>query len=397
MSESSPDESSWTPQDPAVLRDQRAAYDEMRAQCPVAHSDALGWSVFRHDDVTAIAGDPRTFSSATRHLAIPNGMDSPDHTVYRQALESHFLPDRLVAFEPTSRRIARDLLAGLAGRSEAEAIDGFVDPFAHQALCAFMGWPVEDWNRISGWTHGNQEAAFRRDREAGARLAAEFAGYVTAILESRRRDASASDLMAALVRTRVHDQPLTNDQIVGLLRTWTAGHGTVASGLGIVIHQLSKDQDLQANLRAEPGMLDAAIREILRADGPLVANNRRPTRDVTIRGRSIAAGEPISMMWIAANRDPAAFDDPDRVVVDRDPSSNFLFGTGIHRCLGESLAVLDMKIGLAELLRGTAAFGLAPSSKPVRHVYPSNGFSELPLLIRPAGSTGRGASGRTSS
>jgi cytochrome P450 len=371
-----------------VLLDQRAAYDEMRTRCPVAHSDALGWSVFRHDDVTAIAADPRTFSSATRHVAIPNGMDPPDHTIYRQALEPSFGPGRLAAFEGRGRSIARALLAQVTERSEVEAISEFVDPFAHQALCAFIGWPVEDWNRISGWTHGNQEAAFRRDREAGARLASEFAAYVTAILESRRADASASDPMAALVHTSVNDQPLTNDQIVGLLRTWTAGHGTVAAGLGIVIHHLAKDQDLQATLRARPRMLDAAIREILRADGPLVANNRRTTRDVTIGGQPIAAGEPISMMWIAANRDPAAFDDPDRVVVDRDPSGNLLFGSGIHRCLGEPLAVLDIEIGVGELLTATSGFELAPSSEPVRHVFPSNGFSELSLTVRAARSSG---------
>ena len=159
---------------PRVLHDQRTAYDEMRARCPVAHSEVMGWSLFGHADVTAVTADPVTFSSATRRLAIPNGMDPPEHTDYRGSLEPYFASDRLAAFEPRSRQIARDLLVAMVDRDQVEAIGEFVDPFAHQALCAFMGWPVEDWNRISGWTHGNLDAAFRSDREAGARLAREF-------------------------------------------------------------------------------------------------------------------------------------------------------------------------------------------------------------------------------
>ena len=374
----------WDPQDPAVLQDQRGAYDEMRGRCPVAHSEALGWSLFSHGDVTAAAGDPVVFSSATRRLAIPNGMDPPEHTAYRDPLEPYFRPDRLASFEPRSREIARDLLGPMVEGAEVEAIGDFVDPFAHQALCAFMGWPVEDWNRISGWTHGNQDAAFRHDREAGARLAQEFAAYVTEILRARHADGSVGDLMADLVRTSVHDKALSDEQIVGLLRTWTAGHGTVAAAIGIVVRYLAEHLELQASLRAQPETLDAAIWEILRGDGPLVANNRTTTQDVEIGDQTIRAGERTSLMWIAANRDPAVFTEPDRVVLDRDRGGNLLFGAGIHRCLGEPLALLNLRVGVGELLRSAAQFELTPSAPPVRNVYPSNGLSALPLLLRPA-------------
>lgn len=377
----------WNPQDAAVLMDQRRAYGEMRGRCPVAHSEALGWSLFSHHDVTAVAADPVAFSSATRRLAIPNGMDPPEHTAYRDPLEPYFRTDRLASFEPRSRKIARDLLDRLAERTEVEAIGDFVDPFAHQALCAFMGWPVEDWNRISGWTHGNQDAAFRHGREAGARLACEFADYVTDILQTRRSETSSGDLTADLVLTRVHDKALSDGQIVGLLRTWTAGHGTVAAAIGIVVRYLAEDHELQGSLRAQPEMLEAAIWEILRADGPLVANNRTTTQDVSIDGQKIRAGERISLMWIAANRDPAAFSEPDRVVLDRDRGGNLLFGAGIHRCLGEPLALLNLRVGVEELLRSVGQFELAPSDAPVRNVYPSNGLRVLPLRLRSSART----------
>lgn len=372
---------SWDPQDPAVLHDQRRAYDEVRERSPVAHSAALGWSLFDHRDLTLVTADPVAFSSATKRLAIPNGMDPPEHTAYRSPLEPYFRPDGLASFEPRSRQIARDLLRQMVERPEVEAIHDFVDPFAHQALCAFMGWPVEDWNRISGWTHGNQDAALRHDREAGARLAREFADYVTGILRTRRSEASSGDLMGDLAQTRVHDKALSDDQIVSLLRTWTAGHGTVAAALGIVIRYLAEDHELQASLRARPDLLGAAIWEILRADGPLVANNRTTTRDVEVGGQTIRAGERISLMWIAANRDPAVFSDPDRVVLDRDRGGNLLFGAGIHRCLGEPLALLNLRIGVEELLRSVARFEIDPSHASVRNVFPSNGLSALPIRL----------------
>lgn len=372
----------WNPQDPGVLRDQRSAYDEMRERCPVAHSEVMGWSLFRHGDVTAVTGDPVAFSSATRRLAIPNGMDPPEHTDYRRSLEPSFTSNRLASFEPRSRRIAGGLLAALVDRVEVEAIGEYVDPFAHQALCAFMGWPVEDWNRISGWTHGNVEAAFRGDREAGARLAREFAAYVTDILRARRAEGSSDDLMSDLVRLTVHDEALRDDQIVVLLRTWMAGHGTVAAALGIVIRYLAEDVDLQDRLRSEPDLIEPTIWEILRSDGPLVSNNRTAVQDVEVGGQAIRAGERISLMWIAANRDPAAFSDPERVSVDRGTHDNLLFGAGIHRCLGESLAILNLRVAVEEVLQRVARFELAAPSAPPRYVYPSNGLRELPLRSR---------------
>jgi cytochrome P450 len=387
-----PDDMTWDPQAREVLLDQRRAYDELRERCPVAHSAVMGWSLFRHADVTAVTGDPASFSSATKRLAIPNGMDPPEHTRYRGSLEPYFTPDRLATFEPRSRQLARDLLRGIGDTADVEAIGQFVDPFAHQALCAFMGWPVEDWNRISGWTHGNLEAAFRSDREAGARLAHEFATYVTEILEARRAEDSADDLMGDLVHVTVHDRPLSDDQIVGLLRTWTAGHGTVAAALGIVVAHLADDVELQALLRREPELIQPAIWEILRSDGPLVSNSRTATRNVEIGGHVINAGERISLMWIAANRDPDAFPDAEEVRLDRGNDDNLLFGAGIHRCLGAPLAILNMRAAITELLAQTAWVAADAPETAVglpRSVYPGNGLRKLHVRFRPAAVGGR--------
>ena len=99
----------WDPRSAEVLCDQRAAYDAMRERCPVAWSDYLQWSLFRHEDVVRALHDHETFSSAaSRHLSVPNGMDPPEHTVYRRLVEPYFAAARVDAFEPSCRQLAAD-------------------------------------------------------------------------------------------------------------------------------------------------------------------------------------------------------------------------------------------------------------------------------------------------
>ena len=108
----------WDPRDASVLEDQRRAYDEMRERCPVAHSEFMGWSVFRHHDVAAVLADPETYGSGSRHVAIPNEMDPPVHGQYRDALAPHFGADQVTTVEPRCREIAADLLGPMLSGGE---------------------------------------------------------------------------------------------------------------------------------------------------------------------------------------------------------------------------------------------------------------------------------------
>ncbi len=373
----------WDPRDPSVLEDQRRAYDEMRERCPVAFSDEFGWSVFRHEDVDAILADPETFSSATHRLNIPNGMDPPDHTIYRNELEPFFSPERMAAFEPHCRQLAVDQIKNLLEREDSDFITGFAEPFPLKVACRFLGWPPESWEKLHGWTHGNQQASFSRDREIGARIAREYSEHVQETLRARRDGEveRGDDVTTGLMDTHVRGRPLSDEEIVSILRTWTAGHGTISAALGILALHLAQDQALQERLRADPGLAPAAIEEILRADGPLVSNRRTTTRSVQVGDREIAADEKISLMWIAANRDPAAFADPGDVQIDREQEKNLLFGAGIHVCLGAPLARLEMQIAVETLLAHTTAITLQGDEPLSRVTYPSNGLTRLRLRV----------------
>ena len=128
------------------------------------------------------------------------------------------------------------------------------------------------------------------------------------------------------METEVDGNRLSDEDIVSILRNWTAGQGTVSAGIEILTLYLIEHPEMQATLREKPELIPAAIEEILRADGPLVANRRTTTQAVDIGGRSINAGEKLTLMWIAANRDSRVFDDPADVRLGRDQSANYLFG-----------------------------------------------------------------------
>jgi cytochrome P450 len=375
----------WDPRSPAVLDDQVAAYDHMRGRCPVAYSDYLHWSVFRHADVMHVLSDHDTFSNAvSSHLSVPNGMDPPEHTEYRRIIEPYFGPQRMQAFEPVCREIAVNLANGLPAGGEVELMGEFAQNFALQVQCAFMGWPQDLHEPLRQWILKNQAATLGGHRAATAAVALEFDVYIRGLLDVRREAGSEApdDVTTSLLKERVGDRFLNDEEIVSIVRNWTVGElGTISSSVGILAHYLAERPDLQRQFRERPSLLPAAIDEILRIRAPLIANRRVTTRAAEIGGRQIEAGERMTLIWASANRDEAVFGDPDEFRLDRDPAQNLLYGAGIHVCPGAPLARLELRIIMEELLARTREIALVPGEPPVKAMYPASGFSALPLWI----------------
>lgn len=162
----------WDPRSEQVQRNQLAAYDEMRDRCPVAYSDFLHWSLFRHEDVTRVLADHRTFSNAaSRHLSVPHGLDPPEHTKYRKVIEPYFSLQRMESFEPVCRAIARDRCRDLTAGEPIELMDRWARPLAALAAlaqCAFLGWPRDLSTTQIRWTEKNQDSTLAQDRAAMA-------------------------------------------------------------------------------------------------------------------------------------------------------------------------------------------------------------------------------------
>lgn len=379
MSDNTPQD--WNPRDPEVLADQRHAHDDLRERCPVAHSDAMHWSLFRHADVVAVLDDPDTFINASRHHAIPNAMNGVEHAKHREILARHFSASEMAVIEPMCREIATNAIQALDLPGTADGVADIAEPIALRTMCAFLGWPQTTWERVRDWIHGNRAATFHGDREAARTLAEEYAAIVTEALDEHRRQGIRDDVTDHLMMTEVNGHRWSDEDIIATLRNWIAGHSTVAAAIGIVIAHLAEDQNLQRRLREQPQLIPAAIDELPRVDGPLVANTRITTREATINGRTIPKGERISLMWIAANRDPRTFDAPDEIRLDRDQQANLLYGAGIHYCLGAPLARLELLVTVETLLAHTAEISLASHKSLERETYPGNGFVSVPVRI----------------
>ncbi len=290
----------------------------------------------------------------------------------------------MVEFEPQCREIATNLVESLAAREEVELIEEFAQAFAVRVQCAFLGWPPDMHEPLRLWTRKNHEATLAQDRTAMAGIGREFEGYVGSLLRDKRAtEAQASrDVTARLSRERVWGRLLRDEEIASILRNWTVGEiGTISAAVGILIHYLSEHADLYEQLRGQPLLLPTAIEEILRIHGPLVANRRITTCPVEIGGRNIGVGERISLIWVSANRDGRAFEDPEAFRLDRDQAANLLYGKGIHVCPGAPLARMEMRVVVEALLGHASRINPSPCKLPTKAVYPASGFATLPLRI----------------
>lgn len=375
----------WDPLAPSVLADQRNAYDDLHGRCPVAHSDLLGWSVLRHADVLDVLHDHDTYRNhVSKHMSVPNGMDPPEHTPYRRLIESYFAPGPMAQFEPVCDTIAADLVASILRGRPIEVMDALGHEFAVRVQCAFMGWSHDLHEPLRAWVHEQHRAALAEDHDALAASARWFDDVVYKVLDAQRKAGTDApdDPITELLREYVGDRPLTDTEIVSIVRNWTVGElATIAASVGIIVAYLAHHPDVEARLRVDRSAIPAAIDEILRIDAPLIANRRVTARPVTLAGVPLPTGARVTVLWASANRDDTVFGDPDEFRLDRDPSSNLLYGAGIHVCPGAPLARLELRSFVTAFLDGTERLRPVRDPTPVRAAYPVGGYRSAWVVL----------------
>jgi len=374
----------WEPLSETALADQRGTYDRQRAACPVARSPR-GVTIFRHADVVAAASDPATFSSAASgHRQVPNSLDPPEHAAYRAVIDPFFTPERMRELEPRVRACAHRIVSALPAGAVVDAIADVGYPFAVQAQADWLGWQGTEATLLA-WMAENHAATRSGDRARTAAAAAAFDEIVAAQVR-RRRDLGASapdDPTTALLQARVDGRLLSDEDIVSILRNWTAGDlGSMAAALGVVVHFLATHPDLQAALRADGRELAAAIDEMLRIDDPFLVNRRVVTAPVSVAGFALEPGTRVYLNWTSANRDEAVFGDPDAYRPREHAPHNLVYGVGIHVCPGRPLATLELVVAARTLLELSSSIVLASEEQPARETYPVGGWRRLPIRLR---------------
>lgn len=361
--------------------------NERQSQYPVV-KDGSVWQILGHPEVVAVATDPVLFSNATSsRRAIPNSLDGEEHRTYRAIVDRYLSPARVAELEPRAVEIAQRIVDRLPRGAAVEAMGQIGVPFAIRSQCAWLGWPQDLEETLVSWMHENRSATRSGNRDGAAAVARAFDAIISRQLDARR-DGPPDDVTGRLMRETVRGRPLSEVEIVSILRNWTAGDlGSLADSVGNIVRYLASQPRVQEAVRGqvragdEEGV-EAALEEILRIDDPFAANRRRATRATDIAGHGVEAGARVMLSWASANRDPRVFGDPDRFDPVGNASDNVVFGAGPHRCPGRALTLMELRVVVDELLTRTSWVAPLPGQPAVRQAPPGGGWARVPVVLR---------------
>ncbi len=368
--------------DPRYLADPFSIWDQLRATCPIPHTDRRksSWMPLRYEDVTAIAhdiehfssqkvavipgdedADPEEFEGPNLEYGLPPiSADPPLHTWTRRLLLPWFSHTRVDSYVPLTRDLCRRLLDGFAGAGHADAAADYAQQIPVRVIAQILGVSPDLSDTFTGWVRDVLE--FADDPERRQHGAEGLLNYFLEQLELRRNDPG-DDLLSELLSTEVEGEPVDDGIVLGMAAlVLIAGVDTTWSAIGSSLWHLASHPDDRARLVAQPGLMPTAVEELLRAYAP-VTMAREVTEDVVYGGCPMKAGDKVLMNFPAANRDPEAFEDPDVVHLDREHNRHVAFGSGIHRCAGSNLARMELQVALEEWLARIPDFSLAPGEE----------------------------------
>jgi cytochrome P450 len=371
----------FDPLEPEDFDSPQAVYRRLRAECPVAHSEAWGgfWAFMKHADVAAAAADSDTYITSKQNVVPkvaftgrrpPLHLDPPEHTPYRKALAPLLAEKRVAAMEPVVRRICAALLAPMVEKRGGDICAEFSARMPIEVFAHWMNLPQAQAASLAEVGRRYNIAVQSADDAATRETSLLLYDMARAIVAERKRAPldPATDATSALLATRVAGEPLPEDMIVGTIRqVLVVGIIAPTVMIGSIAVHLARDRALQARLRAEPALIPAAIEEFLRLYTPYRGFARTATREVCVRGRTIPAGEPIALVYASANRDEEVFEDAETFRLGRpNMRDSVAFGRGAHMCVGAALARVELVVALQEILARTRGFTLAGSIVPTR-------------------------------
>jgi cytochrome P450 len=376
--------------DPRWIEDPYPIWDELRDKCPIAHTERFQGVYFpaRYADVRAIAYDTEHFSS--RRIVVretrpplfslpPITSDPPDHRPARMLLLRPFAPDAIRRHESKTRNICRELIGRFAAKASCDGAVDYAQEIPVRVIAHMLGIPQTEGVQFRKWIHEILELGIT-DEATLLRATEEMNVYFSEKMESRR-EAPGDDLISYLLNARIDGQPLEQQHIVGTLRLLLiAGIDTTWSAIGSCLWHLGQHPNDRRRLVAEPDLMASAVEEFLRAYSP-VTMAREVVKDTEIGGCPFKQGQMVLLPFPAANRDPAMFDHPERVAFDREVNRHMAFGIGIHRCIGASLARMEIAVALEEWLAAFPEFHLDPSVAVTWSQGTVRGPRRLPILF----------------
>ena len=403
-------------------------FDRLREENPVALvEDPEGrhppfWLVTRYDDVMRISKDnatflnnPRTvvfslndgiefarqFSGGSEHMvASLVTFDAPIHMKYRKLTQDWFMPKNLKGIEDEIRQIASDtvdrLIAAAQGGEPVDFCKLVSQPYPLHVVMQILGVPEEDEPRMLMLTQqmfGGQDEDLNQSGmkdlppEAITQIIAgavkDFEAYFARLTAEKRANPT-GDVASTIANATIDGEPLNDRDMMGYyIIVAAAGHDTTSASTSGAMLALARDPEQWARVKADRSLLPGIVEEAIRWTSPVQHFMRTAAEDTEVGGQKIAKGDWLMINYVAANHDPAQFDDPRRFDASRSPNRHLAFGAGAHQCLGLHLARLEMRILFETLLDRIDTVEPAGEPRRAKSTF-VGGLKTLPLRIVPA-------------
>ena len=302
------------------------------------------------------------------------GADPPAHTRQRTVVSRKLSTATMRAMEPEFQALMDNAMSQVAPDGRFEWMSLVAEPLPMVMVARILGLPdslaprlkkqgYESLERISGFVSEARITEIERDSLN------DFAPVIEAYTAAKEDVSPYSGTMIGILARAVVDNELNDFEAMSILNVLIAAGGESTTSLtGTAVRILAERPDLQDQLRADPSLVPVFVEEACRFDPPFRGHYRTVTRDVELDGTTVPAGSHLVLMWPAANRDPAVYDHPDEVRLDRpNPRHHVGFGWGIHLCVGAPLARVEAKVAIETLLARTRTFGIDPSAPPLRY------------------------------
>ncbi|MUL74512.1 cytochrome P450 [Mycolicibacterium sp. CBMA 226] len=362
-------------------------FDQLRDEADVWFGDADGnefWVMTRREDVQEVLQQPTLFSNRSlvptdpdpEYMWIPEMLDPPVHTAWRKLLGGFFSPGAVDRMKPRMHELMRQIAEDTVKRGECDFVVDVALKFPNRLFMEMMGLPVEEADLFQTWEEAILHNGHDTERSVPAMMA--VYAYFDDLIAKRRKQPQ-DDLVSVMSRWKIDGKPVDDQELQAVcLGLFIAALDSVAGQLAYsTLHLATHEQD-RHRLLEEPELWPSAIEEFLRYYA-FVTTSRKVTQDVEFNGCPMKAGQMVFLPLSAATRDPQAFPDADKIILDRPANRHIAFGAGPHRCLGSHLARAELVIGMQEWHRVIPNYRLAPGV-PVREHGGVIGLDNLPLV-----------------
>ena len=387
---------------PEVRADPWSLYRRIRETRPVYRSRLGAWIVADHAGASAILRHPAVSVDESKSRGSQNPepgafiqllsrtmlfRDPPDHERLRRLVSRAFSPRRIEELRPRVEALTRERMDALTSRGGADLLADLAYPLTVDVICELLGILPSERHAFPTWA---RSLAARMDIEhvrtpqieqAGDTAATEFAAFIDGLITDPRRRVEGG-LIDSLVAAEEEGDHLTHDEVISTCALLVfAGHETTANLIGNGVLTLLRNPDQFGELRAGTVSMSRAVEELLRYDGPVQFTQRIALTELDVGGHTIPAGEVVALLLGCANRDPAVFDDPERLDLARDPNPHLAFSFGIHSCLGAALARMEAAVVLTQMIDRWPELRLAGRPR-WRDTFVVRGLRSLPIAWR---------------